>query len=176
MISSCVIFISGRRDCTLFNISQHKRSSIDKQRETQKIESIRHLLWCHLRHFSSVIANIKDMKFFIEFIFVCMKSVCLNAVNLFSSILYNNFRIMTLFSLSREICYFIYQHVLCVLDYLCSNWKKHRFFFFWQESYSSITLLITCRAIREEILKILYNWNRWLFTSRARFNAELSSF
>ena len=36
--------------------------------------------------------------------------------------------------------------------------------------------MITCRAIWKKILKILYNRNRWLLVSRARFNVELFSF
>ena len=50
-----------------------------------KIESTRHILWCHLRHFRLIIDYIRHEIFFIEFIFVRMKSVCLDAVHLFRS-------------------------------------------------------------------------------------------
>ena len=36
--------------------------------------------------------------------------------------------------------------------------------------------MITCRAIQEKILKILYNRNRWLLVSRAQSNIKFFSF
>ena len=110
-----------------------------------------------------------------ELIFVRMGSVCLGAVNLLPSILHNNLRVMTLFPLPREVRYSIYQHVLCVPDYLCPSWERHRFPSSWQGPYPSVALLATCRAIREEALEILYSRNRWLLAPRARPNAELPS-
>ena len=50
-----------------------------------KIELIQHILWCHLRHFHLIIDHIKHKIFLIELIFVCMKSVCFDAVHSFHS-------------------------------------------------------------------------------------------